>query len=110
MSEPSKTMVLVCQNLDCKKGGSDKIIEDLQSALGDQETVEVRPYMCFGTCHEGPNVVIYPERNWYSQIQLEDIPDLIDSIKNGTKVERICDKVDAGAQDFIYNLLDAGIY
>ena len=31
--------------------------------------VEVKSYMCFGACQEGPNIVLYPEKNWYAKVE-----------------------------------------
>ena len=39
--------------------------------------VDVKPYMCFGACQEGPNVVIYPEKNWYAHVKSEDLDDIV---------------------------------
>lgn len=36
--------------------------------LGD---VEVKPYMCFGACQEGPNIVLYPEKSWYASVKVD---------------------------------------
>ena len=33
--------------------------------------VEVKSYMCFGACQEGPNIVLYPEKNWYAGVKVE---------------------------------------
>ena len=44
-------------------------MSELQKRITDKglSDVEVKPYMCFGACQEGPNVVIYPEKNWYAE-------------------------------------------
>lgn len=110
METEKRTMVLVCHNVDCKSRGAEEIVQRLKDAFAGHDQVEVRTYMCFGTCHEGPNIVIYPQRHWYSGVQLSDVPELIQAIKNGTRVERICDKTDPNARGLIYNLLDAGVY
>jgi len=54
---------LVCQNIDCKSRGSEQVMSELQKRITDQglSDVEVKPYMCFGACQDGPNVVLYPE-------------------------------------------------
>lgn len=106
----TKTLVLVCRNVDCESRGGGEIMDCLRQSFADNGEVEVRPYMCFGTCHQGPNVVIYPQRQWLSTVRPADVPEIVEALKQGGRVERICDKVDEGAREFIYNLLDAGIY
>lgn len=110
MATEEKTLILVCQNSDCKLKGSEEIMVRLQEAFADNEGIEVCPYMCFGTCERAPNIVIYPQRQWYSDVGASDLPEIVEALQNSSRVERICDQVDEGARDFIYTLLDAGIY
>ena len=60
--------VLVCQNEDCKSRGSGELLEQLKEKLGASADVEVKPYMCFGGCGAGPNIVLYPQKVWYSGV------------------------------------------
>ena len=59
-----KTLCLVCQNVDCKNRGSEQLMAELQKRVEAKglADVEVKPYMCFGACQEGPNIVLYPEK------------------------------------------------
>jgi len=36
---------------------------------------EVKPYICFGGCDFGPNIVIHPQKNWYAGVKPEDLPE-----------------------------------
>ena len=110
MATEEKTLILVCQNTDCTSRGGEEIMVSLQEAFADNEGIEVCPYMCFGTCHHAPNIVIYPQRQWYSDVRASDVPEIVEAFQQGSRVERICDRIDEGARDLIYNLLDAGIY
>lgn len=110
MGAEGRTLLLVCQNVDCKSRGSTQILQQLEEAFKDNEQVEVKTYMCFGTCQDAPNVVVYPQRDWYSGIQMSDVAEIIEAVRRGERIERICDKVDRDARELIYNLLDAGIY
>ena len=50
-------MCLVCQNIDCKTRGSEQLMKELREPRCDDKglaDVEVKPYMCFGACQEGP--------------------------------------------------------
>ena len=103
--------VLVCQNVDCKARGSDELMKVIDSRVKEKGTpdVEVKAYMCFGACHEGPNIVLYPERTWYASVKKEDLNDIVANIEGGPKVERL-DKIDASLKELIFQLLDAGLF
>jgi (2Fe-2S) ferredoxin len=73
--------------------------------------VEVRQYMCFGACHDGPNVVMYPDKVWYAGVQEADSDTIVDQhLKQGETVTPLTGKVDKNLQDMIYQLLDSGIF
>jgi (2Fe-2S) ferredoxin len=45
---------------------------------------------CLDQCEHGPTVVIYPEAVWYSGVEPEDVPEIIEShIIKGEPVERL---------------------
>ncbi|MFQ5851263.1 MAG: ferredoxin [Candidatus Binatia bacterium] len=106
-----KQICLVCQNVDCKSRGSEEIIRDLEKLVVDKglNNVEVRPYMCFGACQEGPNVVLYPEKSWYAGVKKEDLNDIAEHLAGGPDVKRL-DKIDRSLKELIYQLLDTGVF
>ncbi len=106
-----KRICLVCQNVDCKSRGSEEIMRELDSrvAAKNLSDVEVRPYMCFGACQEGPNIVLYPEKSWYAAVKVEDLNDIVDHLCGGPDVKRL-DKIDPSLKDLIYQLLDTGMF
>lgn len=71
--------------------------------------VEVRPYICFGACQEGPNIVLYPEKSWYAGVKMEDLKDILDHLGGGLDVKRL-DKIDSSLKELIYQLLDTGVF
>ena len=106
----ASTYVLVCQNADCKARGSDKMLDNLGERLKENTDVEVRPYMCFGACQAGPNIVVYPQKVWYSKVKPEDVEPIALHAAGGAPVERLTHGVDAQLKDLIYQLLDAGLF
>ncbi len=106
-----KRICLVCQNVDCKSRGSEEIMRELDSrvAAKNLSDVEVRPYMCFGACQEGPNIVLYPEKSWYAEVKVEDLNDIVDHLCGGPDVKRL-DTIDPSLKDLIYQLLDTGMF
>jgi (2Fe-2S) ferredoxin len=72
------------------------------------DDVEVKPYMCFGACQEGPNIVLYPEKSWYAKVQISDLDDITGHLAGGPHVQRL-DTIDSSLKELIYQLLDTGI-
>ena len=108
---PVKRFCLVCQNVDCKSRGSEELMRDLQQRVADKglDDVEVRSYMCFGACQEGPNMVLYPDKSWYASMKQEDLDDIVAHLAGGPPVDRL-DKIDPSLKELIYQLLDTGVF
>lgn len=102
---------LVCQNVDCKTRGAEQLLADLQKRVQEKgiSDVEVKPYMCFGACQEGPNIVLYPEKSWYAGVKTEDLDDIVGHMAGGPHVQRL-DTIDPSLKELIYQLLDTGIF
>ncbi len=105
-----KKICLVCQNVDCKSRGSEEIMKELQQKVADKglNDWEVKPYMCFGACQEGPNIVLYPEKSWYAGVKKDDLEDIMGHLSGGPDVKRL-DTIDASLKELIYQLLDTGV-
>jgi (2Fe-2S) ferredoxin len=104
-----KRMCLVCQNIDCKSRGSEQLMSELEKRIGAKALdVEVKPYMCFGACQEGPNIVLYPEKSWYANVKVEDLDEIAEHIAGGPDVKRL-DTIDPSLKELIYQLLDTGV-
>jgi NADH:ubiquinone oxidoreductase subunit E len=105
-----KQICFVCQNVDCKSRGSEQLMNELADKIAARSLdAEVKPYLCFGACNEGPNVVIHPQKCWYAGVKPEDLPDILDSLSGGPAVIRL-DTVEPSLKEMIYALLDVGVY
>ena len=104
------TYVLVCQNEDCKSRGSGELLERLTERLKENKDIEVKPYMCFGGCQAGPNIVLYPQKVWYSGVKRPDVDEIAAHAEGGLSVERLTHGVEQPLKDLIYQLLDAGLF
>lgn len=101
---------LVCHNIDCKARGSVEIGEEIAERLAASSSpIEVKPYLCFGACQEGPNIVLYPEGTWYMGAKQEDAAEIAEHILGGPPVERLTARVDPALRDLILEILDSGI-
>ncbi len=106
----SKTYVLVCQNADCKARGSSELLDKLGQSVQGDENVEVKPYMCFGACQAGPNIVMYPSKTWYCNVKSADVGEIAIHAKGGAPVDRLTHGVDPSLKELIFQLLDAGLF
>ena len=99
-----KTFCLVCQNVDCKNRGSEQLMAELQKRVEAKglADVEVKSYMCFGACQEGPNIVLYPEKSWYASVKVEDLDEITDHLAGGPHVQRL-DTIDSSLKELITN-------
>jgi (2Fe-2S) ferredoxin len=105
-----KSICLVCQNVDCKLRGSEQLMNEIAVKITDRSLdVEVKPYLCFGACDQGPNIVLYPQKCWYSHVKMEDLPEILDFLSGGPAVHRL-DTVERSLKAMIYELLDAGVF
>ena len=110
---PEKQYVFVCMNVDCKVRGADKVMDRLHRCVDANglPNVDVRPYMCFGGCHDGPNVVVYPDKVWYDHVQEKDADTIVEQhLKHGETVKSLTGKIDKNLTELIFSLLDSGIY
>lgn len=106
-----KQICLVCQNVDCKSRGSEQLMKELERQVAEKglTDVEVRSYICFGACQDGPNIVLYPEKSWYAGVKMEDLNDILNHLAGGPDVKRL-DKIDSSLKELIYQLLDTGVF
>ena len=84
--------VLVCKGTGCVAGGSDEIYDALKREveLSGLEDVKVDFTGCHGFCQRGPIVDIEPEGFFYTEVQVEDVAEIVHShLVNGQPVERL---------------------
>ena len=104
-----KQICFVCQNVDCKSRGSEKLMKELSKQVAERSLdAEVKPYICFGGCELGPNIVIHPQKVWYAGVKKEDLPEIVESLAGGPTVSRL-DTIDPSLKELIFGLLDTGV-
>ena len=88
-----RSHVLVCGGTGCTSSNSSAIIDELNKqidAKGLSEEVKVIRTGCFGLCALGPIMVVYPEGSFYSQVKVEDIPEIVEEhLLKGRIVKRL---------------------
>ena len=84
--------VLVCKGTGCEAGGADEIYEALKREVESSGLKDVKVDFagCHGFCQRGPIVDIEPEGFFYTEVQPEDVPEIVNShLVNGQPVERL---------------------
>ena len=88
-----RSHVLVCGGTGCTSSGSVQIIRNLEEELkknGLEEEVAIVKTGCHGLCAKGPIMVVYPDAVFYSQVQPEDVAEIVsEHLLKGRKVERL---------------------
>ena len=88
-----RSHVLVCGGTGCTSSNSQKIIEAMEAeiaAKGLQDEVQVIRTGCFGLCALGPIMIVYPEGCFYSEVKVEDVPEIVEEhLLKGRMVNRL---------------------
>ena len=113
MSDDSKTrLVYFCEGGDCSEKGSVELHAMMQERLEakDQDKVNrLRKYPCFGGCEHGVNVVLFPDRVFYSKVTEADLDDIEKHlVGEGPVVERLTKMVEEDVEQITWELLDTG--
>jgi len=111
--ENLKTRILVCGGTGCISCGCKQILDKLKEELLINfldDKFRLIETGCHGLCEKGPIVIIYPEKTFYCNVQVEDIKELVErQLINGEKVERLLYKNQISGRD-IYSYEDINFY
>ncbi len=90
-SQPART-IAVC-NTGCLAVGSAAVcqaFDDEISRLGVADRVRLKRTGCHGFCEQGPVLVVHPERIFYPQVQVEDVPEILQrTALDGEVIDRL---------------------
>src|SRR5690242_11349909 len=110
--EEGKRLVYVCEGGDCSERGSIDLHGELKTMLEERDKDgknKLRKYPCFGGCEHGINLVLFPDRVFYSKVKKADLPDIVEHlVGEGEKVERLTGFVPKDVEQITYDLLDTG--
>lgn len=96
-----KRMLFVCVNRrpdgtpkgSCAARGSVEIHEKLKAMLKDTGLAKLEARACssscIDTCWAGPAIAVEPDHFYYGRVKLTDVEEIVESLKNGTRVERL---------------------
>lgn len=90
---PYKKMILVCINLKeditkpcCGRKCGEEIFTKLRDTVREKNLaniIRVSKADCLGKCANGPNVMVYPDEIWYSEVSIEDVETILKDILKG---------------------------
>jgi len=77
----------------CATSGSEEIHAALKEELGKRGlarlNVRACTASCLDVCHLGPTIAVEPDHYMLGRVTLADIPEIVDSFQNGTRVDRL---------------------
>lgn len=96
-----KHYLFVCNNRradghpkgSCAASGSEQIHAAIKQELAKRgmAAAEVRACTasCLDVCHLGPTIAVEPDDFFYGRVTLADIPEIVDALQRGERVERL---------------------
>lgn len=99
--------VWVCLGASCRRSGAPEVWAQLTQALAAEANVAVKPYYCFGACAVSPNILMMPERVWYSYVSPESVARVTEAIRQGEAVPGLANHVPPMIQDAVVQKMAA---
>lgn len=92
--------VFVCTNQKlagkpcCAAGGGENAFDHIKSALMDKDMhgigkIRVSKSGCLGRCSSGPCVLVYPEGDWYTYRNEDDLNQLVRHLTDGESADAL---------------------
>jgi (2Fe-2S) ferredoxin len=87
---PFKCHVFICTNdrkgkrKSCADNNSAQIrnvLKEEVSNRGWKPQVRVSQCGCMGLCANGPNVILYPQKIWFSEVSENDVSEVIEAVE-----------------------------
>ncbi len=77
----------------CSAKGSEEVYQALKAELKTrglaQNDARVCTSSCLDQCASGVSVLVEPDHFFYGRVTVKDVPEIVDSIANGQRVERL---------------------
>jgi (2Fe-2S) ferredoxin len=77
----------------CATSGSEAVHAALKEELGKRGLartgVRACTSSCLDVCHLGPTIAVEPDHYMMGPVTIADIPEIVDALQNGTRVERL---------------------
>jgi (2Fe-2S) ferredoxin len=77
----------------CAARGSEAVHAALKEQLKARGLAKVQTRVCASSCLDqcacGPTILVEPDHFFYGRVGLGDVPEIVDAIASGTRVERL---------------------
>jgi (2Fe-2S) ferredoxin len=77
----------------CAAKGSEKIRQALKEQLKERGLARLEARACTSSCLDqcscGVTILVEPDHFFYGRVTLDDVPEIVDALANGTRVERL---------------------
>ena len=90
--DPNKPCISVSSGTCGRAFGSERVYTAFEEEIekqGLESEIAIKKTGCLGFCERGTLVVIYPEEIFYTRVQPEDAPEVIQSVKERKVVDRL---------------------
>jgi (2Fe-2S) ferredoxin len=84
----SQRYIVVCRGPNCRERGGLRLRKRLVELVRHEPVARLVGYSCFGQCDDGPNVMFYPEGNWYGGLFGADAAERV--VRHATGSEALC--------------------
>ncbi len=77
VKKSAKTKILVCNKSSCQKKGGRAVCQELNSQIKErhlEENTQIKLTGCLNKCKKGPNLVVTPDKAFYSKVKPKQIP------------------------------------
>ena len=97
MEKPKKHIFICCSFRTngtpqgvCSKKDAANLVQYIDTELNDRGMTDtmVSTTGCLKMCDKGPILVVYPDGDWYGNVNEEAIDAILDALENGTKAEK----------------------
>jgi (2Fe-2S) ferredoxin len=74
----------------CFKKGAAGLLQYLETEINDRglDNITVSSTGCLKLCDNGPVMIIYPESDWYGNVDEGAIDEILDALESGNKAEK----------------------
>ena len=74
----------------CYKKGSVNLLQYLETEINDRgiDYISVSSTSCLKYCDKGPVMIVYPEADWYGEVDESAIDEILDALESGSKADK----------------------
>ena len=90
--DENKPRLVICAGTACQASGSNGLLRVAKKYIIERELfdkIALRVTGCHGFCEMGPFILTEPQKAFYSQVDFEDVPRIIEAVLAGEYIEEL---------------------